>query len=338
MLRNYKTIGTGKGIAIKLSRHGLGDDLCAMPALSTTDVTIFTDLDTPFKRSAREVTFQNAEVYDIKNVFMNHWRKDGKIIDLTKEFAVIYDMNEWSVWETNEYGFNLRTPIQLFAHLIGAELPKSFDWHKYLNPEQTKSYVLFAPDSSGLFRRMAHQYITYLWLKLRYKDVLMFGVKESFFKKTDRFRFHEYVNWGFGHKFFRWYNKAVCKLQVKFYDALYYHLDSQKQHVKTFPELVSLIASAKAVVAGDNGIMNIAAALGAPLVPVFGMTDEMIVRQFDTDNHLVVTQRKQAGCDKPCNRKGRFYKDKCLGIFKTALCMKKVKPSHVMGALKLMGI
>ncbi len=89
-------------------------------------------------------------------------------------------------------------------------------------------------------------------------------------------------------------------------------------------ELVALISGAKAVVSNDSGPMHIAAALGVPVIALFGPTDPMRTGPYgwqEKKNLKVV--RTSISCS-PC------FKKKC----KEPLCMSGISVEKVLEAVK----
>lgn len=89
---------------------------------------------------------------------------------------------------------------------------------------------------------------------------------------------------------------------------------------KSFAELVDLVYNAKCVIAVDNGILNLALALGVPTVGIFGPTDEKCImgqfgRYLDMSKTVVVKTDKRYSCQMPCSfqpARGYGIKGKCL--------------------------
>ncbi len=71
----------------------------------------------------------------------------------------------------------------------------------------------------------------------------------------------------------------------------------------TLPELVALIAEARAMVTNDSGPMHVAAVLGTPVVAIFGPTHPGRTGPYGP-GHRVLSQR--AACS-PCFRRECLY-------------------------------
>ncbi|MBI5050868.1 MAG: lipopolysaccharide heptosyltransferase II [Nitrospirae bacterium] len=89
-------------------------------------------------------------------------------------------------------------------------------------------------------------------------------------------------------------------------------------------ELIALISGAKAVISNDSGPMQIGAALGIPVIALFGPTDPEKTGPYgwQTNKNLKVI-RASASCS-PC------FKKKC----KEPLCMSKISVEMVLEELK----
>ncbi|MBA4372805.1 MAG: glycosyltransferase family 9 protein [Thermodesulfovibrio sp.] len=83
----------------------------------------------------------------------------------------------------------------------------------------------------------------------------------------------------------------------------------------SLPELVELMRTARAVVTNDSGPMHIAAALGIPVVAIFGPTSPVRTGPYGR-NHIIF--RSERGCA-PC------YKRRCDNV----QCMKDITPEMV---------
>ncbi len=89
-------------------------------------------------------------------------------------------------------------------------------------------------------------------------------------------------------------------------------------------ELVALIAGAKAVVSNDSGPMHIAAALGVPVIALFGPTDPVKTGPYGWQvNKNLKVIRTLISCS-PC------FKKKC----KDPLCMKNIRVEQVFEGMK----
>jgi heptosyltransferase-2 len=88
----------------------------------------------------------------------------------------------------------------------------------------------------------------------------------------------------------------------------------------TLRELMALIASCNVFVTNDSGPMHIAAALGVPLVALFGSTDEKVTGPYQTGKVI----HKHVACS-PC------FKRICPIDFR---CMQKIEPAEVYQEIK----
>jgi heptosyltransferase I len=71
----------------------------------------------------------------------------------------------------------------------------------------------------------------------------------------------------------------------------------------TLPELVALIADARALVTNDSGPMHVAAAVGTPVVALFGPTDPERTGPYGPGHHVLA---RRATCS-PCFRRQCLY-------------------------------
>jgi heptosyltransferase II len=90
----------------------------------------------------------------------------------------------------------------------------------------------------------------------------------------------------------------------------------------TLPEAIDLIAAAKAVVSNDSGLMHVAAALGRPVIGLYGATSPAFAPPL---SRVAVILREDLPCS-PCGKRI------CpLGHFK---CMNDLAPERVFAALR----
>jgi len=93
----------------------------------------------------------------------------------------------------------------------------------------------------------------------------------------------------------------------------------------SLPELVAIAARARVFVSGDSGPMHIAAAVGTPVVAIFGPTTPAL--GFAPRTHAAEIVERSLAC-RPCHRHGPRV---CpLGHFK---CMRDIPPSDVVAAI-----
>jgi hypothetical protein len=110
---------------------------------------------------------------------------------------------------------------------------------------------------------------------------------------------------------------------------------------ETLRELIDVVASAKAVLAVDNGIMHLAMALGVPCFALFGYTNEHTITepytQYTPNGLRAVMRTKPSDddahkCIRPCNghfAKGFHQNNKCMD---SADCMAEFDPHQVAAA------
>ncbi|MCB0331841.1 MAG: glycosyltransferase family 9 protein [Bdellovibrionales bacterium] len=91
----------------------------------------------------------------------------------------------------------------------------------------------------------------------------------------------------------------------------------------TVPQLASLIARCQVVIGPDSGPGHIASAVGTPMVPLFGPTDERRVAPYGTDSLVVRTRVACAPC----------LKRKCPGLDK--ICMRLISVEDIIEKIDL---
>jgi heptosyltransferase-2 len=93
----------------------------------------------------------------------------------------------------------------------------------------------------------------------------------------------------------------------------------------SLPQLMSVLAAARAVVANDSGAMHLAAALGTPGVAIFGSTDPVGTGPLGAPWHLCVSQEPCRPCfQRTCQRNGED----------AYACLKRISPQDVWEALE----
>ena len=100
----------------------------------------------------------------------------------------------------------------------------------------------------------------------------------------------------------------------------------------TFRDIIETVSKAKQVVAVDNGILNLALALGVPVVGVFGPTDERMIAQPFSRFHAIefqaVRKFSMPYCQTPCSfQDARGYGEHCANY---AECMRAVLPQDIL--------
>lgn len=265
---------------------GIGDDICAMPAVASLDgpVTIYTHHPelwaalnvTAVKVEGDNITCSNGEYLDPL------W--DNQHLPI---FERIFKLNNWGGWEDDEQGFNSRPRFEQLAEILQVEL-KPFDF-SILSPVENKGYILLAVESNEHWRSLP-----------RARNVLDALKREG-----------EKVIW-----LTEYPNSRREALQCK-----------------TWQELLTTVANAKRVIAVDNGIAHIAAALGKPLTILGGMTKiGDIFSQYG--NPFDGIQASFNECDSPCYRNpsrgfGRGLRGKCCARYDSPQCMESIQPAEI---------
>lgn len=118
-------------------------------------------------------------------------------------------------------------------------------------------------------------------------------------------------------------------------------IDPHETQYLDFDSLAMALLRAPVVVATDNGMLNLAAALGRPVVGLFGPTDEWtILHQFDrwADNRHLVAVRTPArdgeSCRRPCHLQaalGYGLHGRCLTPM-ISECLAEISPRMVIDA------
>jgi len=288
----YKVQGSGKGVAIVMSQHGIGDDISAMPAIKAKrdegyEVTVFCK---PFSRKIWQSlgckTYPSVEVIDGQeesivshDAFIgNNFEGEREVFNLKNRFEVIYKLNQWSIWQRrNGSNITWENRIHAFAELIETTVPNSFSWIEYLRPQRIPkdNYILFAPDSASRARCLSSQKKLFRELS-KQGTVVMFG-QDSMYHKRLPLRLAR-VGKKDTLRLLLW--DAVCYTGNFFIKLWNYRFDKKKILVKTFDEFLSYIYCADFVVATDNGVMNAARAFGKPTLGIFGGTKEIAASQY----------------------------------------------------------
>lgn len=94
-------------------------------------------------------------------------------------------------------------------------------------------------------------------------------------------------------------------------------------------ELMKIISKARFVVSTDTGPSHLAAALGSPLISIFGPTNPVLTGPFDNGKGMVKILRADMPCS-PCINKPDF--DSC----QRSQCMENVTPDHVVTTISML--
>lgn len=292
---SYKTIGFGdsKKIAIVMTSHGIGDDIAAMPGIKAKreegyEITVFCK---PFTRKVWQSlgckTYPSIEgieddplVYRLAFIGEN-FQGEREVIDLKKEFGVIYDLNQWSVWEMDKIDAMYRNRIKLFAELIETTVPE-FSWIDTLKPQRRvdNDYVLYAPDSASKNRGIRNQKRLYKGLKKLFPVKVLGQTRLYHYKVKPLLARHgkkDYLRIAFGNTV-----SFIANLFIKLNAR---PIDKDKILCKSFDEFLSYIYSAKLVISADNGIMNTARAFGIPCIGLHGITPAIAADQYKDFNN-----------------------------------------------------
>ncbi len=304
----YLLHGTGpKGtVCLLLSKeNGIGDDVCALPAVSAlakeNAVTVYTlhpDLwrgigVTVVGVASDSETCDNGEYLDLL------W--DEQHLPL---FEKIYKLSRWAIWEENHLGFHLRSRFEVLAEILGVELPAEFDFWAALNAprphplqrvakEHQNNYTLLSIESNTVFRSVPESVAVEMYEGLsHYEPVTWIGQQIYFANK----------------------NIQACS---------------------DIPSLVKLIAEATRIVGIDNGVMHLACALGKPATIMGGLTDvRALFSQYERYNSgwtFESVQMPYTECDSPCyHLSERGFKDqKCCGEYDTPKCMDAIDANQI---------
>ncbi len=286
----YQLNGTGIGTCLLMVQCGIGDDICAMPAVASLKglITIYTHH--PDLWAALNVTVVTVKADNMTCSNGEYLLPDWDNAHLTK-FERIFKLNNWGGWEDDEQGFNSRPRFEQLADLLEVKL-KPFDFKAALNVQNSeqKDYTLLAVESNEHWRSLPSARDTLNALRLTGEKVVWLT---------------EFPN-----------------------------SRPEARRCKTWAELLETVASARRVIAVDNGIAHIAAALGKPLTILGGMTNVRdIFSQYG--NPFETIQAPFDECQSPCYRNplrgfGRGLRGKCCGVYDSPRCMESITPHEIL--------
>ncbi len=281
--------GTGdpKEICLLMRKHGLGDDLHAMPAVEGLvkagyRVTVYAKT---FTRKCWESV--GAEFFEIPRGHIG-WMEANQ-----HRFSQIHALNEWSVWESNIEGTGLHPISQIFAELIGAKMPDQFSWIEKLEAKrhETSPYIIFSSESSSSWRSIPYRRAREIFNELRKIQPV------------------------------RW-------LQVGGHNPL-------TEVVPIFEDLIDLVYNARLVVSTDNGILNLASALGTSHIGIYGLTSPQSLndslKRYQTSESRYIAGNNGNRCQAPCwgSAENGFINEICCGEYRVPKCLQQIKVNEV---------
>lgn len=180
-------IQNGKGpsnkLCILLTRNnglgvGLGDHVQSLPIIYELiklghEITIYAN---EFYRSLYERA--GCEFHGHSEMYF------GITDDLLEIFGSVYSMIEWSFdSHTATRGLTIEDHTTAFAKFFGIERPKEFDFVTPLGAVNDKNLrelgtIIYAPQSSYLWRNLARDEQIYYHLKQKYSNILWVGIPE----------------------------------------------------------------------------------------------------------------------------------------------------------------
>ena len=99
--------------------------------------------------------------------------------------------------------------------------------------------------------------------------------------------------------------------------------------VTNFSELCLVVKNASVVIANDSGIMHVADAIGAPLVAMYGPTDQTRTRPLARTSKIISTENESF-----CACYGfKAGEDELLHKYGPNFCMQDITPSKVLSVI-----
>jgi hypothetical protein len=221
------------------------------------------------------------------------------------EYGKIYSLRHWCRAHDEETGGDVTVPrFEQFAKYIDATLPETFDWRPYLLPEVESS----KPVGN------------------RFKSDIILGLDSTS-----------------GQRGYPQHRQLYDELVARHFIVRALGLPGKEAdyaEIFTMEGLMQKIDGARTVVAVDAGVLNVALALGKPVVAIMGPTSEsIIIDQFSRyrsmdDVSIVRSDHTDDKCLRPCNfsmRRGFNVNNKCNA---QADCMKEIGISTIISSLE----
>lgn len=295
------TVGSGAGVALMTHQCGIGDDVHALPSV----MSLLRD--------------EDVTIY-CRPFAVDFWRPSG---------AKIFSVEPSGLWNTAVCG-DIREPLDL-SWL--SEHKESFARIFSLG-----NWSCWDTDEVGYSRKSMLDYIGEILGVEPLKD---FSYLDYFGLNADREIDYDILFVPYSTERWRTIPASYAK---ELYDMMNAEYDVvrmlEPKECETFADFLTAIHSAGVVVSVENGVLNLAAAIGAPTVGLHGCTDPAHTVDALTIFGGVIpsfsVRGKSDECDLPCWRrpdKG-LRNGRCCGKYDEARCMREIDPSKFMYALK----
>jgi ADP-heptose:LPS heptosyltransferase len=216
----------------------------------------------------------------------------------------VYFLEEWSSRSENLVGYLPAPRMEQFAALVGATLPDSFSWEEYLLPAKTdgEPYMVFTGSAIEGYRSLPAEAEESLYSALAARG-------------------------------------STIRLPRVYIYASYIQPQGAGFVAGDLDKLISLVYNARAVVAVEGGVLNIACALNVPSVGIYGVTGPEVTEQYRKYlpdlRHESVRGTGHSTCRMPCYRHVTNGFAVCENR-NAAYCMEHVNNTEVLTALENM--
>lgn len=272
--------GPEKSVCLIMNACGIGDDLHALPVVwrmiqDGCDVTVYTK---PFEGAIWE-SIGARVLLPPTGGFQIDFDEQAK-----KQYGLIAKLRSWSTWQVPDNAGLPMGTIDYFASLLDATVPDSFSWIDILQPNLTigEPYVLLATESAEVWRTLPEERAFALYDELSKEHNVIWlthGGKLMPDEQIEALAYH-----------LRLYHKSVMitqhsaePLTEERIEEWAENLRSEKRkevsrmkertHCRSFRELLNLVYNAERVYSVENGVSNLAGALGRELTVICGMTE-----------------------------------------------------------------